>query len=275
MGINVLLRRPNALIGGFLVGSVLLMAIVGMVVTPYDPILIDADARLLGPSAAHWLGTDEWGRDVASRVLAGAVTSVTIALATCLAATVAGALIGAAAGYLGGWLDRLVLAVADALLAFPSLILALGMVALISASSSAVVLALAIAYLPSLVRVVRSAVLAMKERDFVTASVVMGNSRGYTLARHILPNTLATVIVLATSMFGWAILAESSLSFLGLGVPPPAPSWGGMLSDSRGYFEEAPWLALAPGVAISATLLGVNLLGDALRDRFDPRTSRL
>lgn len=268
-------RRVGAVVGTLLVGAVLLMALVGALATPFDPILIDARARLLGPSAAHWLGTDEWGRDVASRVLAGAVTSVSVALATAAIATAAGALVGATAGYLGGWTDRIVLAVADALLAFPALILALGTVALVSASASAVVLALSVAYAPSVTRVVRSAVVAMKERDFVTASRVMGNGQLYTMLRHILPNTVGTVIVLATSLFGWSVLAESSLSFLGLGVPPPAPSWGGMLADSRNYFEQAPWLALAPGIAISGALLGVNLLGDALRDHFDPKTRDL
>ena len=267
--------QVGPLVGAALVATVVLMALVGAVATPYDPILIDAKARLLAPSGVHWLGTDEWGRDVASRVLAGAVTSVLVALATSLIATSIGALIGATAGYLGGWTDRIVLAVADALLAFPALILALGMVALVSASGSAVVLALAVAYCPAVTRVVRSAVIAMKGRDFVTASAVMGNGRFYTLARHILPNTAGTVIVLATSLFGWSVLAESSLSFLGLGVPPPAPSWGGMLADSRNYFEQAPWLALAPGIAISSALLGINLLGDALRDHFDPKTRDL
>ena len=268
-------RRAGPLVGAALVGTVVLMAVVGAVATPFDPILIDAKARLLAPSALHWLGTDEWGRDVASRVLAGAVTSVSVALATSLIATGVGAAIGATAGYFGGWTDRIVLAVADALLAFPALILALGTVALVSASASAVVLALAIAYCPAVTRVVRSAVIGMKGRDFVTASAVMGNGRFYTLRRHILPNTTGTVIVLATSLFGWSVLAESSLSFLGLGVPPPAPSWGGMLADSRNYFEQAPWLALSPGIAISSALLGINLLGDALRDHFDPKTRAL
>ena len=264
-------RRPTAALGILLVGIVALAALAGLIATPYDPIRINADARLLPPSLDHWLGTDEWGRDVASRLLAGAVVSVTVGLFTAAAATASGALIGALTGYIGGWLDRIIIAIMDTLLAFPSLIMALAMVAIFSASPYAVVIALSIAYLPSVVRVVRASVLVMKRQDFVTASTVMGNDRTYTLLRHILPNTLGTVIVLATSLFGWALLAESSLSFLGLGMPPPAPSWGGMLADSRDYFEEAPWLAFAPGIAISMALLGVNLLGDALRDHFDPR----
>lgn len=262
-------------IGGALCGVMLLGAIAGLIYTPYDPIAIDYLHQLGHPSAQHWLGTDEWGRDVLSRVLGGAAVSVTIASATALAATLAGTLLGAAAGYLGGWFGRIVVALMDALLAFPSLILALCVVAVFDAGAMGVIVALGIAYLPSVFRVVRAAVLAMKGRDFVAASIVMGNSQRYTLARHILPNVLGPVIVLATSLFGWALLAESALSFLGVGVPPPAPSWGGMLADSRLYFDEAPWLALAPGLALSASLLGINLIGDALRDRFDPRTRSL
>ena len=224
------------------------------------------------PSLHHLLGTDEWGRDVLSRLLAGASGSVAVAAATTAAATVPGTLLGAAAGFFGGWFERIVLALMDALLAFPSLILALAMVAVLGASSIGVIAALATAYLPSVVRVVRAVAAGLKRRQFVEASAVMGHSRAYALRRHILPNTAGPVAVLATSLFGWSLLAESSLSFLGLGLPPPAPSWGGMLADSRAYFEDAPWLALAPGIAISAALLGINLLGDALRDALDPRS---
>ena len=272
---QTLRRGPGAIIGVVLVGAVLLAALVGSIHTPFDPIEINADNRLAAPSLQHWLGTDEWGRDITSRLLSGAVVSVTIGLLTSLLATAVGTFIGAAAGYLGGWLDRIVIAVMDALLAFPSLIMALGIVAVFSGSQWAVAGALSFAYMPSVVRVVRASVLSLRRKDFVDASTVMGNSRSFTLVRHILPNTVGMVIVLATSLFGWALLAESALSFLGLGVPPPAPSWGGMLADSRNYFEEAPWLALAPGLTISLTLLGVNLLGDALRDHFDPRTRNL
>lgn len=272
---QVFARRPNAVVGGSLVAVMLLAAVIGSVHTPYDPIAIDFHQRLTAPSATHWLGTDEWGRDVISRILSGAVVSVGIAALTSLIATSVGALIGAACGFYGRWLDRCVMAVMDALLAFPSLILALAVVTVFGASRYAPVLALSIAYLPSVVRVVRAAVLGLRRRDFVDASTIMGNRRAFTLLRHILPNTVAPVIVLATSIFGWALLAESALSFLGLGVPPPAASWGGMLADSRVYFEAAPWLALAPGLALSASLLGINLFGDALRDYFDPRMKNL
>ena len=272
---RLLRRRPNALSGGILVAVTFSAALLGIFYTPYDPIAVDFDNRLSAPSAAHWLGTDEWGRDVMSRLLSGAVVSVGIALFTAFSATAIGTLLGAGAAFLGRWLDKGTMALMDALLAFPSIILALAMIAILGPGRYTPVIALSIAYLPSVVRVVRASVLSLRHSDFVRASTVMGNSRLFTLCRHILPNTLSTVVVLATSLFGWALLAESALSFLGLGVPPPASSWGGMLADSRNYFEDAPWLALAPGLILSVALLGINLLGDALRDYFDPRMNNL
>jgi len=268
---QVLARRPNAALGIALTIIVLAAAAMGAIYTPYDPIAVDFAQRLAAPSVAHWLGTDEWGRDVLSRVLSGATVSVSIAASTSLLATLTGTLVGATAAFLGSWLDRAVVAVMDALLAFPSLIMALGVVAVCGTRSYSTLLALSFAYLPSVVRIVRASVLSLKRKDFIDASLVMGNSARFTLFRHILPNTVAPVIVLATSLFGWALLAESALSFLGLGVQPPAASWGGMLADSRDYFADAPWLALAPGLALSAALLGINLVGDALQDLLDPR----
>ncbi len=267
--------RPSAVVGGIICLVVLFAVAAGAVRTPYDPIAIDYANQLASPSASHWLGTDEWGRDVLSRILAAAVTSVSTAAATALVATAFGAVLGIAAGYVGGWLGRILVAVMDALLAFPSLILALCVVAVFDAGTTGVVIALGLAYLPSVFRVVRASVLAIRQRDFVSASRLMGMPSSFIMARHILPNVVGPIIILATSLFGWALLSESALSFLGVGVPPPAPSWGGMLADSRLYFEEAPWLALAPGLALSSALLGINLVGDALRDHFDPRTQRL
>lgn len=271
----MLLRHFNGLIGGSLIAIIFTAALVGSFYTPYDPVAVDFDNRLAAPALGHWLGTDQWGRDVLSRILSGAEVSIGIALATAFLATAAGTLIGAASAFYGRWLDRGTMALMDALLAFPAIILALAVIAILGPGRYTPILALSIAYLPSVVRVVRSSVLSLKRNDFIRASTVMGNSQLFTLGRHILPNTLASVIVLATSLFGWALLAESALSFLGLGVPPPASSWGGMLADSRNYFEDAPWLALAPGLTLSISLLGINLFGDALRDYFDPRMRNL
>lgn len=271
----ICLYRPNALVGTLLMGTVIFLAILGSIYTPYDPIAVDAHDRLSSPSFEHWLGTDEWGRDVFSRLLSAASVSVLISILTSVLATSTGALIGAASAFYGGWVDRIVIVFMDALLAFPSLILALAVIAIYGSGEYAVIIALSIAYLPSVVRIVRTSGLSLKRKEFVDASAIMGNSRFFTLLAHILPNTLGSITVLGTSLFGWALLAESALSFLGLGVAPPAASWGGMLADSRYYFEHAPWLALAPGLAISMSLLGINLFGDALRDYLDPRMKNL
>lgn len=273
--LRFMLRRPSGAIGLALLAAMLVAAIVGSLYTPYDPIAIDLAVRLQAPSIDHWLGTDEWGRDVLSRLLYGASVSVTISFFTVALSVTAGALLGAAGSLFGGWFERCVMALMDALLAFPSLIMALGMMAVFGPSRYGVVLALSLAYTPSVVRIVRSSVLSLREKEYIEASQVMGNSRAFTMLRHILPNSLSPIIVLATALFGWALLAESSLSFLGLGVPPPASSWGGMLADSRIHVGHAPWLAIAPGLCISLSLLGINLFGDVLRDYFDPRMKNL
>ncbi len=269
------LRRPNALIGVILLALVFGAAAWGLLHTPYDPVGSDLAVRLKPPSAAHWFGTDEWGRDVFSRVLAGASVSVGISLATVLLAVLGGVIVGAVAGFFRGWIDQVLSSVMDALLAFPGLFFAMGMIVVFGPSKLGVVFALGLNYLPSVARIVRGSVLSVREREYVDASRVRGNSEIFTMLRHVLPNCIAPVTVLATALFGWALLAESSLSFLGLGVPPPAPSWGGMLSDARNFLSNSVWLALAPGLAISLALLGINLFGDAVRDELDPRMKGL
>ena len=264
-------RRLNAVLGIALIGVLLIVAIVGMIWTPYDPLGISFGARLKPPGPAHWLGTDEFGRDVLSRIMAGAATSVLVAVLTVTFAVAIGAMVGVITGYLRGWTDRIIMAVNGALQAFPGILLALAVMIVTGANKFGIVLALGFAYVPSVVRVVRGTVLSIREREYIEASRVIGNSELYSMARHVLPNSLAPVAVLATSMFGWVLLAESALSFLGLGVPPPAPTWGNLLAASRPYMENAAWLSIAPGICIALTLLGINLLGDALRDRLDPR----
>jgi peptide/nickel transport system permease protein len=267
-------RKFNALLGGALIAIVLAGAVLGVLWTPADPLGIDFTARLQAPSLRHWLGTDEFGRDVLSRILAGAASSSLISLLTVTLAVIAGTLFGVIAGFWRGAADGILMTVNDALLAFPGLLLALGLLTAIGPGKYGVVLALALAYMPSVLRVVRGAVLSLREKEFVEASRAMGNSEIFTVFRHVLPNCLAPLIVLATAMFGWVLLSESALSFLGLGVPPPAPTWGNMLASSRNYISQAPWLGIFPGLCISLSLLGINLLGDALRDRLDPRMRR-
>ncbi|SCB10720.1 ABC transporter permease [Rhizobium multihospitium] len=261
----------NGLVGGLLVAILLTTAVVGLFWTPFDPTKLSFTARLATPSAVHPLGTDEFGRDVLSRLMVGARASVWIGALTVVLATVFGTLIGLVSGYARGWVDGTIMAVNNALLAFPGILLALGLLAVFGANQYGIIFALGIAYMPSMARVVRGAVLSLREREFIEASRVMGNGELYTMFRHVLPNCLAPITVLATSMFGWAILSESALSFLGLGVPPPAPTWGNMLAAGRPLIQQAVWLGLFPGLCIALTLLGINLLGDALRDRLDPR----
>lgn len=262
--------NTNLLLGSLLCGTILIAAVLGAFWTPFDPMTPDFAHRLHAPNTTYWLGTDEFGRDTFSRILYGATTSVGISFMTVVIAMVAGTMLGLIAGYMRGWVDRVMMCFTDALLAFPGMLLALGLLAVVGANKYGIVVALGIAYLPSVLRLVRGTVLPLREREFVHASRIMGNSEMFILFRHILPNCFGPMMVLATSMFGWVLLAESSLSFLGLGVPPPAPTWGNMLAGSRPFMMQAGWLGIFPGLCISMTLLGINLLGDALQDKLDP-----
>ena len=263
--------RANGIVGGTLMAAVLGAALLALVWTPYDPLAVDLLSKLQAPSAAHWLGSDEYGRDVASRAMAAASTSVIVALLSVAAAVLPGVLLGVLGGFLRGWTDRVLMAVNDALLAFPGILLALAVMVVLGPGRWGIVLALGLAYAPSVVRVVRGSVVSLREREFVEASRMIGNPEWITMLRHVLPHCVSPVAVLATSMFGWVLLSESALSFLGLGVAPPAPTWGNMLAGARSYLGSAVWLGLVPGLSIALTLLGVNLLGDAIRDRLDPR----
>jgi peptide/nickel transport system permease protein len=266
--------RANGVVGAALVGMVLGVALVALWWTPYDPLALNLRAKLQAPTVAHWLGTDEFGRDVASRLMAGASSSAIVAVATVALATALGVVVGVLSGFLRGWTDRVLMALNDTLLAFPGILLALALMVIVGANRWGIVLALGLAYAPSMARVVRGVVLSLRETEYVEASRMIGNSATVTMLRHVLPNCVAPVAVLATSMFGWVLLSESALSFLGLGIPPPAPTWGNMLAGSRPHMQTAVWLGLAPGLCIALTLLGINLLGDALRDRLDPRMER-
>ena len=265
------LTQYNGLIVFTMLGAVLLMALIGMVYTPHDPLVQDYTARFAGPSWEHPLGTDMFGRDLLSRLMSGASTSVLVSFLTVFLAVSTGVLIGAFCGFFGGWFDRVTMMFIEAIMAFPGILLALTLMVIFGPNIYGVVFALSLSYLPSVTRMMRGTVLSLREKEYVDASIALGNGTLYTLFRHILPNSLGPLIVLSTTMFGWVLLAESSLSFLGLGVPPPAPTWGNMLAESKTYLMRFPWLGILPGLCISFALLGVNLLGDALRDVLDPR----
>jgi peptide/nickel transport system permease protein len=264
-------RSMHSLLGFGLVGALMVVVLLGLVWLPYDPLAIDLDHTLAAPSLAHWLGTDEFGRDVASRAMLGARISLLIAIQTVVISIVIGTALGLVVGFLRGWTERVIMTFSDALLAFPGILLALALIAVIGSSRHSIVIALAVAYLPATIRVVRGSVISIREREYVEASRVAGGTPRKTMWRIVLPNALPPILVLATSLFGWVILSESALSFLGVGVPPPLPTWGNMLSSARPYMYAASWLSIAPGLCIVATLLGINMLGDALRDRLDPR----
>jgi len=263
--------RWSALLGCMLVGLLLLTIAIGLFWMPYNPIAIDLENTLAHPSAKHWLGSDEFGRDELSRAMLGARISVFIAAEATVFVTLLGTTVGLLTGFVRGWFDQVVMMVNDALLALPGILLALGLIAVLGPGRASIILALTLAYLPLVVRVVRSAVMSVREREFIDASRVAGDGPLYTMLRHVLPNVLPPILILGTSVFGWVVLSESALSFLGVGVPPPAPSWGNMLSSARPYMETSTYLSIIPGLCIAMTLLGVNLFGDALRDWFDPR----
>ncbi|TKT77416.1 ABC transporter permease [Aquamicrobium sp. LC103] len=263
--------RFNAVLGGAIVTLLILAALFGPWLAPHNPLTLNLSARMSGPTSVNLLGADEFGRDMLSRLLYGARTSALIAVSTVAFALVTGVFFGVLAGFLRGYVDRIIMTFNDAFLAFPGLLLALGFMAVFGASRNGIIIALGLAYMPVVVRVVRAAVMSIREREYVEASRVMGNSEFVTMARHVLPNCIAPVTVLATTMFGWIVLSESALSFLGLGVPPPAPSWGNMLSTARPFISQAPHMIVLPGLCIAVTLLGVNMLGDAVRDWLDPK----
>ncbi|SIN96839.1 peptide/nickel transport system permease protein [Bradyrhizobium erythrophlei] len=241
-------------------------------ISRYDPLSVDSAHRLAAPDWRHWLGTDSFGRDVWSRIIHGARISLAVGIgSTTLGATI-GVMVGLTSGYLSGWVDLVFQRVTDILQALPLLVLALVMTAALGPSLPNVILAIAIPLIPTVARVIRANTLALREQPFVEAAKSIGMSEMRIALRHVLPNTLAPLIVLATAQLGSTILTEASLSFLGLGIPEPYPSWGRMLSESAAeYVRVAPWLVIFPGIAISLAVFGTNLFGDALRDILDPR----
>lgn len=265
-------RQPHAYIltGGILVALVLMLALLAPLLTTYDPLDMMPRNRLLPPSSQHLLGTDEFGRDVLSRVLYGARASVQIGLAVVFVTIISGTLVGMLAGYYKG-LDNLLMRILDGLMAFPEIIIAITLAAIWGSGMTNIIFAMSFAYFPRMARVVRGSVMASRELEYVEAARALGGRNTYIMARHILPNCLSPILVQATFCFASAILAEAALSYLGVGIKEPTPSWGGMISQGRDFMSVAPWLVNVPGVAIILSVLGLNLLGDGLRDFFDPR----
>jgi len=262
-----------ARIGLGIVFALLALAIFGPVVSPYDPVTQDLSNRLESPSLSHPLGTDQLGRDVLTRLLHGTRLSLGIAVAVTSVRLVVGTMVGLVAGYAGGWVDETLMRLVDTLLAFPGIVLALVIAGILGPSLVNVMLALAVVGWASYARLVRSKVLSLREREFVTAARLLGRSRTHVVTRHLIPNVIAPVVVLATLDIGGVILGTAGLSFLGLGAQPPTPEWGTMLASGRNYLRQAWWLVNAPGICIMLSVLGFNLLGDSLRDRLSPSDS--
>jgi peptide/nickel transport system permease protein len=249
-----------------------LSAVFANMICRYDPLTVDSAHALARPDFRHWMGTDSFGRDVWSRIIHGARISLAVGIGSTTLGGIFGIMIGLASGYLSGWVDLVFQRITDILQALPLLVLALVMTAALGPSLPNVIIAIAIPLVPVVSRVVRANTLALREQPFVEAAKSIGMSDTRIALRHVLPNTLAPLIVLATAQLGSTILTEAALSFLGLGIPEPYPSWGRMLSESAAeYVRVAPWLVIFPGVAISLAVFGTNLFGDALRDILDPR----
>lgn len=270
--LRLLLRSKAGLVGVVLIGLLVLLSLAAAVgLLPHDPIAQSPAERLQGPSGAHWFGTDQFGRDVFSRVAAGVANSTLIAVVAVAIASVVGTLAGLFAGFYRGVPDAAISGVTNVLFAFPPLLLALALASVFNRNWFTIATAIAIVYIPIFIRVTRGPVLSLREIEYVKAATSTGQSRLMVMLRHVLPNITSIIIVQITLSLSWAVLTEASLSFLGLGTPPPAPSLGSMIFEARTLVSIAPWTMLAPGVVVVALVVGLNLLGDGLRDALDPR----
>lgn len=270
--VKLLLRSRSGLTGLILVvllGLLSLASAFGLL--PFDPLAQDPPSRMQPPSATHWFGTDQFGRDVFSRVAAGVANSALISVVAVAFATVIGTVCGLIAGFYRGFSDGAITAVTNVLFAFPPLLLALSLASVFDRNWFTIAVAIAIVYVPIFIRVTRGPVLSLREIEYVKAAKSTGQSRMATMFRHVLPNITSIIIVQVTLSLSWAVLTEASLSFLGLGTPPPAPSLGSMIFEARTLVTIAPWTMIAPGVVVVLLVVGLNLLGDGLRDSLDPR----
>ena len=265
-------RKPLGAIGGAILLILVLIAIFAPVISPQDPYEISAKRILAAPGSEQWLGGDSLGRDVLSRLFYGGRISLYVGLVSIAIGITAGSFLGAVSAYFGGKVDLIIQRFVDAFIAFPGIILGLAIMAVLGSSVYNIIFALVLVLAPSAIRTVRSQALAVKEMDYVLAARALGARDLRIIVRHIIPNCMAIFIILFTLNLGYAIIVEATLTFLGVGVPPDVPSWGGMLAEGGiAYLRDAPWLAIAPGIALSLAVFGVNLLGDAMRDVLDPR----
>ncbi|PYN97314.1 MAG: diguanylate cyclase [Candidatus Rokuibacteriota bacterium] len=264
-------RARLAPFGAAVLLAALVVALAAPLLSPHDPLKQDLGDTLAGPSLTHWLGTDNVGRDVLSRVIWGTRISLVAGFVSVAMALVVGGALGLLAGYAAGSVDGLLMRVMDAVLSFPALVLALALGAVLGAGLAGVLIALGVVYTPTFARLMRGQVLAITARDYVDAARALG-APGWRIAwRHVLPSATAPMVVQASLSVAFAILAEASLSFLGLGIQPPAASWGSMINAGRGYLQQAPWIVFGPGAALFVTVVGLNFVGDAVRDALDPR----
>jgi peptide/nickel transport system permease protein len=263
-------RNRLALAGACFIVVVVAAGLLAPVIAPYDPIKQSLMSRLEAPSAEHWFGTDEIGRDEFSRILYGARVSLFIGFVGTVGGVILGSILGLVSGYFGGWTDNLSMRAVDVMYAFPGILLAILIVAIMGPGLTNLMIALTIWGTPTLSRIVRSVILSLKEQEFILAAEAIGAPRSRVILRHLLPNTTAPIIVYATLGVAGSLLTAAGLGFLGIGVQPPTPEWGAMLSTGRGYLREAPFLMIFPGVMIFLTVMSFNLIGDALRDALDP-----
>lgn len=266
-----LARNPGAVVGGLMLALIVLAALLAPLIAPYDPVSLSPQESSLSPSSSHWMGTDILGRDIFSRVIHGARISLWLGLVSVGIACSVGLTLGLIAGYFGGWVETVVMRGADMLLAFPSFLLALTILFALGQSIINVMIAVGVASIPGYTRLVRGSVLSTRELEYVVAARTIGCSDTRLIRRHILPNVVAPVIVIASVGIAWAIITAASLSFLGMGVQPPTPEWGSMVNDGMRHLRRAWWISSFPALAIVVAVLAINLVGDGLRDALDPK----
>jgi peptide/nickel transport system permease protein len=269
-----LTRNRLTVAGGIILALVVFAALSARVISPYDPLAQDALHLFAPPTRAHWMGTDDLGRDILSRVIWGSRASLYVGAISVTIAVICGVSLGLVAGYYGGWIDSVIARVLDVVFAFPTILLALGIVGMLGPSLNNTMIAIGIVNTPIYARLARATTISVKRREFVEAATVAGANDLRLLRRHILPNIMAPLIIQTSLSLSLAILTEASLSFLGLGTQPPNPSWGTMVNTGQRLIELSPWPAVFPGIAIAVTVLGFNLVGDGLRDALDPRLRR-